>query len=190
MSAASGGRHESIARFVTGRRSKYLVVLIALLVAGGLSSLAGKVVLTSDPAELLPKRAESVRALRAIERFPSGDVTSAVIVGTRPGGLTERDREALRELETDVPGAGDASPPRESENGSVAVVVVPFTDVGEDALVAAVETLRDRLAALEDGGLETHLTGSARFTADVSDVFGGTSCSKGSRWRSRTMEAR
>ena len=140
---------------------------------GGLASQAGKVVLTSDPAVLLPEGAESVRALRAIERFPSGDVTPAVIVATRPGGLTEGDREALRGLDTDVPGAGDPSPPQVSESGDVAVLVVPFRDVGEDELVASVETLRERLAAIEDGGLETHLTGGAGFAADVSDVFGG-----------------
>ena len=34
-----------MARLVTGRRSKYLVVVLVLVVAGGLSSQAGKVVL-------------------------------------------------------------------------------------------------------------------------------------------------
>jgi RND superfamily putative drug exporter len=170
---AASGQSGGIARFVTGRRSKYLVVLLALLVAGGLASQAGKVVLTSDPAVLLPDGAESVRALRAIERFPSGDVTPAVLVATRPGGLTEQDREALRGLDTDAPGAGDPSPPQVSEDGRTAVVVVPFTDVGEDALVSAVETLRERLAGLEGDGLQTYLTGGAGFAADVSDVFGG-----------------
>src|SRR5687768_565928 len=170
MAAVLRGKGRSIARLVTGRRSKYLVVLLALLVAGGLGSQAGNVVLTSDPAALLPEGAESVRALRATERFPSGDVTSAVIVATRPGGVTDADREALRGLATDVPGAGDAAPPQASQSGDVvAVVVVPFTDLGEDELVAAVETLRERLAALEGGGLETHLTGGAGFAADVSD---------------------
>ena len=32
---------------ITGRRAKYLVVLVAVLVAGGLASQAGNVVLTS-----------------------------------------------------------------------------------------------------------------------------------------------
>ena len=158
---------------ITGRRAKYLVVLVVLLVAGGLASLAGKVVLTSDPAVLLPDGAESVRALRAIERFPSGDVTPAVIVATRSGGLTEGDGEALRRLDTDVPGAGEPSPPQMLDDGAAAVVVVPFSGVGEDQLVAAVERLRERLSALEEDGLETYVTGGAGFAADVSDVFGG-----------------
>ena len=120
-----------------------------LVVVGGLSSLAGKVVLTSDPAVLLPDGAESVRALRAIERFPSGDVTPAVIVATRPGGVRDRDREALRRLDTDLPGAGEPSRPQTSDDGSAAVVVVPFSGVREDQLDAAVETLRERLAAID-----------------------------------------
>ena len=158
---------------ITGRRSKYLAVLVALLIAGGLASQAGNVVLTSDPAVLLPDGAESVRALRAIERFPSGDVTPAVIVAARPGGLTDRDREALRRLDTDVPGAGEPSPPQMSDDGAAAVVVVPFSGVGEDQLVAAVERLRERLSAPEQDGLEAYVTGGAGFAADVSDVFGG-----------------
>jgi RND superfamily putative drug exporter len=162
-----------MARLVTGRRSKYLVVLLVLVVAGGLASQAGKVVLTSDPAVLLPDGAESVRALRAIERFPSGDVVAAVIVATRRAGVTDGDREALSRAATGVPGADDPAPPQVSEDGSVAVVVVPFADVGEDAVVSAVETLRERLAGLQKGGLEAHVTGGAGFAADVSDVFGG-----------------
>jgi putative drug exporter of the RND superfamily len=144
-----------------------------LVVAAALASQAGKVVLTSDPAVLLPDGAESVRALRAIERFPSGDVTPAVVVATRSGGLTEADRAALRRLDTDLPGAGDPSPPQVSRDGSVAVVVVPFSGVSDDELVSAVDTLRQRLADLEDDGLETHVSGGAGFAADVSDVFGG-----------------
>jgi len=168
-----GGKARWIVRLITGRRSKYLIIVLVLLVAGGLASQAGKVVLTSDPAVLLPDGAESVRALRAIERFPSGDVTPAVIVATRPEGLIEGDREALGALDFGVPGGGEPSPPQVSEDGRVAVVVVPFSDVGEDELVSSVETLRERLAGVETRGLETYVTGGAGFAADVSDIFGG-----------------
>jgi RND superfamily putative drug exporter len=164
---------QTIARFITGRRSKYLVVLLVLALAGALASQAGKVVLTSDPAVLLPDGAESVRALRAIERFPSGDVTPAIVVVERPDGLTAADREALAELDTDLPGAGRAAGPQPSEDGTAAVLVVPFSSVGEDELVGAVETLRERVSALEGDGARAYVTGGAGFAADVSDVFGG-----------------
>ena len=159
------GKARSIARFITGRRSKYVVVLLVLLVAGGLASQAGNVTFTSDPAVLLPDGAESVRALQAIERFPSG-------------GLTAADRERLGRLRDEVageelPGAGRPSPPQVSEDGAAAVFVVPFSGVDEDELVGAVGRLRDLGAELEQGGLEIYLTGGAGFAADVSDVFGG-----------------
>ena len=69
-----------------GRRSKWAVAVVAVVLAGALSAQAGKVELTSDPAVLLPDGAESVQALRAIERFPSGDVTPAVVVVSRDAG--------------------------------------------------------------------------------------------------------
>jgi RND superfamily putative drug exporter len=163
----------TIVHFITGKRTKYVVVVLVLAVAGALASQAGKVVLTSDPAVLLPDGAESVRALRAIERFPSGDVTPALIVLEREGGLTADDREALGRLDTDLPGAGRAAGPELSEDGSAAVLVVPFARIDEDRLVAAVETLRDRVEALERDGARAYVTGGAGFAADVSDVFGG-----------------
>jgi RND superfamily putative drug exporter len=144
----------------------------------GLSSQAGKVELTSDPAVLLPDGAESVQALRAVERFPSGDVTPAVVVVSRDSALTPEDRtriEALRERidAEELPGAQPTSPPQVSEDGSVAVLVTPFVGVAEERLVESVETLRERTSSLEGGGLAVDVTGGAGFAADVSGVFGG-----------------
>ena len=70
-----------------------------------------------------------------------------MIVATRPGGLADGDGESLRRLDTDLPGAGVPSPPRMSDDGAAAVVVVPFSGVADDRLVAAVERLRERLTA-------------------------------------------
>ena len=46
-----------------------------------------------------------MRALRAIERFPSGDVTSAVVVAFRRLGLTEVDRAGLAALRRELGGS-------------------------------------------------------------------------------------
>ena len=45
----------------------------------------------------------------------------ALIVATRPGGLAEDDRDVLRQLDTDVPDAGEPSPLQVSEDGAAAV---------------------------------------------------------------------
>jgi RND superfamily putative drug exporter len=163
---------------ITGRRSKFVVAILVVLVAGALASRAGKVETTSDPAVLLPERAESVRALRAIERFPSGDVTSAVVVAFRDGGLRPDDRQRLNDLARKLdagglPRAGAVAPPRYSEDGNAAVLVIALRDGGEDQVVEAAETIRDAAAAVERPGTEVAVTGGAGFAADVEGVFGG-----------------
>jgi RND superfamily putative drug exporter len=154
------------------------VALAAAAVALGLSSQAGKVELTSDPAVLLPDGAESVQALRAIERFPSGDVTPAIVVASREGGLTPVDRERIDTLRRQIdaqslPGAGPTSPPEVSDDGTAAVLVTVFRNVDEEQLVNSVESLREQTSALGGDGLEILVTGGAGFAADVSGVFGG-----------------
>ena len=84
----------------------FIVALVAVLIAGGLSSQAGKLeeVQKSDLAEFLPGDAESVAALQAARRFESGDVSPAVVVIARDGGLTAEDREVLADLRSlDLP---------------------------------------------------------------------------------------
>ena len=167
-----------IVALITGRRSKWVVALVATLLAGALASQAGKVELTSDPAVLLPDGAESVQALRAIERFPSGDVTPAVIVVSRDGGLTDGDLgriDALRAQidEEALPGAAPTSPAQVSDDGTAAVLVTAFRDVEEERLVNATETLRDRVETIEGDGVQAYVTGGAGFAADISGVFGG-----------------
>jgi RND superfamily putative drug exporter len=171
-------RADAVGALITGRRSKWVVAFVAAAVALGLSSQAGKVELTSDPAVLLPNGAESVQALRAVERFRSGDVTPAVIVAYGRGGLTSADRERIDALRRQIdsmalPGAGETSPPQVSEDGTAAVLVTPFANIEEERLVDSVETLRERTSALDGDGLEIHVTGGAGFAADVSGVFGG-----------------
>ena len=144
---------------------------MVVLAAAGLASRAGKVETTSDPAVLLPDGAESVRALRAIERFPSGDETSLVVVAFRAGGLTADDRSRLAALRRKL--GGTMSPPRYSGDGSGGVLISTIRDSGEDAVVAAAERARDAAATLDRGGLDVAVTGGAGFAADVEDVFGG-----------------
>ena len=150
---------------ITGRRSKFVVALLVILLAGGLASRAGSVTTTSDPAVLLPEGAESVRALRAIERFPSGDVTSAVVVAFRRGGLTGTDRDELAALQREL--GGSTAPPRYSENGSAGVLISTFNDRGEEEVVAEAERIRRAAARLDRGGLDVAVTGGAGFAADV-----------------------
>jgi len=158
----------------TGRRTRFVVALLAVLVAGGLSSQAGKLeqVQNSDLSAFLPGDAESVAALQATRGFPSGDVSPAVVVIAREGGLNEQDREALSKLrELDLPLASPEAPePTFTDDGQAGLLALPLQGKNSDAVSGAVETLR---AQSFPDGLEHAVTGPAGFTTDLKNVFAG-----------------
>ena len=80
-----------------GRRTKFAVIGVWLLIAMAIGPLSGKFeeVQKNDPIDYLPGSAESVQALKALEDFPSGDEVDAITVFAREGGLTAADRAAI-----------------------------------------------------------------------------------------------
>ena len=78
--------------------------------------------------EFLPGDAESVAALRAARRFESGDVSPAVVVIARDGGLTAEDREVLSDLRSlDLPLASPQAPePTFSDNRQAGLLALPL----------------------------------------------------------------
>ena len=166
-------------QLVTGRRSKFVVLVAFVLMAGGLASQSGKLsdVTSSDLSATLPDGAESLQVVRASAQF--GDqVTPAIVVYRRAGGLTEEDRARVRKdhsaLEHDPPalavGVGEPEFTRDA-----ALLTVPLRDTGDDATDEAVASLRERVGSNEGrgDGLQIAVTGGAAFSADISGVFEG-----------------
>ena len=71
-----------LAAVVSGRRSKFLVLALWLLLAAALGPLAGKFesAQQNEPSSFLPGDAESVKVLNASDGFASGQATPAIIV--------------------------------------------------------------------------------------------------------------
>lgn len=157
-----------------GRRARFIVALLAIVIAGGLSSQAGKLeeVQKRDLAEFLPGDAESVAALNATRQFPSGDVSAAVVVIAREGGLEPADKEALNALrELDLPLASPEAPePTYTEDGQAGLLALPLQGQDSDRVAEAVEQLRDQSYP---AGLEHAVTGPAGFSTDLKNVFAG-----------------
>jgi len=89
----------ALARIVTGRRSKWLVVLVWLVLILPFGALGGKLAGATDnrTESVLPADAESTEALLLQEqRFPGGESVSGLIVYRRPGGLTGGELGHLR----------------------------------------------------------------------------------------------
>src|SRR5690349_24694289 len=80
-----------------GKRSKYVVLVIAVLFFGGLASQSGKFegVQKNESSSWLPGDAESLKALEAIQKLPGGELAPAVIVFERRGGLTDADKQRI-----------------------------------------------------------------------------------------------
>lgn len=167
----------------TGRRSKFLVAILFVLLAGGLASQSGKLeeVQKSDTADFLPGDAESVAALELARRFPSGDVAPAIVVAVRDGGLTAEDRRAVEQVREEagsdaagLPLASPRLPPLQfAEDGEAALLPIPLRAGDSDAVAEAVKELRTQLDEKAPDGLETAVTGPAGFSTDLKEVFAG-----------------
>ena len=87
----------TFASFVSGRRSRWVVLGLWIALVAALGPLAGKFegAQKNDQASFLPGSAESVRVLEAERGFGDGRPTVAAIVLRNPDGLTRADRRAV-----------------------------------------------------------------------------------------------
>ena len=165
-----------------GRRTKWAVLAVWVIVFMAMGPLAGKFedAQENDPADYLPAKAESVKAIEELEEFPSGDIADAITVFNRDGGLEPPDEAAIEEIRTAINSsefeeAGDTPPAIVSEDGSSALLITPITvqdgtnEAGE-VLVDVTDEIKDDIEELPEG-LEAKVTGPAGFSADAIAVF-------------------
>ena len=175
------------ARFVTGRRTKWIVVAAWVVLAGALGSIGAKLAdVTDDRTEsFLPADAESTEALRTVnEEFPGGQTRSGLIVYKRDGGLTARDRAKIAadakaaaanekiELvgKPVLPFGPDAPPTSVAPDRSLAYTTVAVPDDNKKIADWGKE-LRGEVGDGGDG-LEVYVTGDVGFNTDFEEVFG------------------
>ncbi|HET9325005.1 MAG TPA: MMPL family transporter [Gaiellaceae bacterium] len=167
--------------FVSGRRTKYFVLALWVVLVVALGPFAGRFegAQRNEPSSFLPEGAESVKVLDASDDFPSGDVTPAVAVFRNAGRLTEADRRAIERARTRVDAAGiegveGVAPPVFSRDGTGAFFAVPITAGGDEKiLIGGVEDVRNLVRRDLPAGVEVGVTGPAGFSADASKAFEG-----------------
>jgi RND superfamily putative drug exporter len=176
-STTNSARHRMIA-LPSGRRTKFLVLLLWLVLASAAGPLAIGLTEAQDNDSLgaLPGGAEAAAtAARAEAAFPGSDRLVAVAVYAREAGLTQADLakvEADRAAFASYADGGLVSPVTPSEDGKAQLI--SFAMAGDDdAQTAATDEVKARLAEGAPAGLQTALTGSAGATDDVFDAFGG-----------------
>ncbi|GAA4902230.1 RND superfamily putative drug exporter [Stackebrandtia albiflava] len=165
----------------TRRRLRWLLpalVVLAWLALGAFSGpFAGKLssVVITDDAAFLPASAEATRVTELQRTFSTEDVTPAIVIAARDGGLETDDLAYLEDVAAqvrDLPQlSGDPSPPIPSEDGEAAQLIVPLD--ADDEPDTGVEKLRELLAEDVPDGLTVLVTGQAAQAADLSEAFAG-----------------
>ncbi len=177
---STGGPGGRLARFASGKTSKWLILGFWLVVFVVALSPAGKLTgaQENDAVSWLPGDAESTSVLRDSAAFQSSDEIPAVVVYERSSGATNGDIAAVAaqmKQFADIDGVQrDPVGPIPSEDKRALQVLVPI-DAGSggwEALGTAVDEIR---TITDDGpaGLSVHITGPGGFAADSSEAFAG-----------------
>jgi putative drug exporter of the RND superfamily len=177
-------RVSALASFVSGRRTKWVVIALWIAAVVALAPLGAKLgdVTRDETASFLPAEAESTKVQELLkDRFPGGETGIGLIVYRRKGGLTEadqariaRDARAVDEAipvsrPAQVPFGPDATPGLVSERGDAAYTVITVPLDFDKAADWGNET-RDLVRPSQ--GLETFVTGDLGLFADFDEVFG------------------
>jgi putative drug exporter of the RND superfamily len=183
MRHLEAGKRNAI-RFVCGRRSKWLVVALWLVILVIAAPLGMKLndAQDNDAQSWLPGTAESTQVLDLSQKFRPEQIP-AVVVYARPGGLTAADRARIAqdaaELRTlrahGVRGAQTRGPVFDRRTAPrAAQIYVPVTmdASGWQRIAPAVDSVRAKTGE-NTGGLAVHITGPGGVSADFSEAFEG-----------------
>jgi putative drug exporter of the RND superfamily len=187
--------HRQLAGRLTGRVTKWVVVVGVLLVTAVMGSFSSQLVdvQNNEASSFLPESAESTRVAEELSAtVDPNDIPTLVVYSNEERGLSPADFAAMEEQATEiaaldgvtqagvlspavaeqVAASGARVPPLVSEDGEVAYLYVTF-NFGEDGFLeipAAAEEIR-AIAEIPDG--EVHLAGFGGQAADASEVFEG-----------------
>ena len=88
----------ALASFVAGRRTKWVVLGLWVLLLAALAPLGSKLVdeTQDDTASFLPESAESTEVVKILdEEFSAGETTQGLLIYHREGGLTSADEDKI-----------------------------------------------------------------------------------------------
>ncbi|MEU6754182.1 MMPL family transporter [Spirillospora sp. NPDC046719] len=161
-----------LAGLIAGRRGKWAVLAVWIVLLAALGPLAGRLgdVEDNDAASWLPASAESTQVVKQQDMFQKDETMLAVIVYERPSGITAADRAkaaADKPAFERLPGAEKAQGPFPSKDGSALETLVP---IKSDDVTDAVDQARD-LVKRGPPGLSAHVTGPAGAGSDQFGVF-------------------
>jgi putative drug exporter of the RND superfamily len=177
-----------VASIVTGRRSKWVILVVWIVAVFAVFPLGSKLTdkTTDDTQSFLPASAESTKVVKSLDNdFDQGETDDAIVVYQRDGGLTAADQQKIRADAQKIQAAGPdnirlvgtpqipftpgAPPGLVSKNGDVATAVYSTpTDFDKEADWG--QAIRD-ITDSDTGGMQVYVTGGVGFNTDANDVF-------------------
>ncbi|GAA2119382.1 MMPL family transporter [Nocardioides bigeumensis] len=170
--------HRQIAGSLTGRITKWIVLVAWLIVVGVSSTFAAKLadVQNNEASSWLPSSAESTRALAKLEPFQDPNAIPTIVVYERDSGLTQDDLAAAQEDAVELAKLdgveGDVLGPFPSEDGVVAQTMVTF-NLGSDGWNLLPDKADEIREIVDIDGVNTYVTGAGGQAADAAEAFGG-----------------
>ncbi|MBI4898422.1 MAG: MMPL family transporter [Actinobacteria bacterium] len=173
----------SLIKFITGRRTKFVVLLFWLLAVFALGAKAGKFesVQKNDSKSYLPATAESLRSIE-LESKQTGEQLPGLLVFYRAAGLTDADKRAIegdaaainkQRLQDQL---GDARTAFAKDGKTATLAVTVIANGNGDDLRAVAKEIRDTTND-DPPGMTIKLTGGIGFSDDAIAIFnsmGGT----------------
>jgi RND superfamily putative drug exporter len=164
-----------------GRRAKWVVLAAWLGAVFAFSALQLPTkfdkVQKNESTSFLPAKAESTKALVALQEIQSGsERVTMVVVYRNPSGLTAANRATINDARTtlnklELPATGPFAPPVIAKDGTGALLVADIeTDGDGKTITVPVEKVRDTVKD-PGGGLQVKVTGSAGYSADAIKIF-------------------
>ncbi len=173
---------QAIISLPSGRRAKWVIAVFWLAVAVAALPFWGKLmgIENNDAQSSLPATAESTRVLSIQERLQPPNEYSAVIVYSRPAGLTAADRakvaaDTRRFAELPMVLPGHVTGPVISRDGRAmqVILLVDLPGKGSGAAVDHAASVLRAIAKSHDHGMTANLTGPLGFSADSNNAFQG-----------------
>jgi RND superfamily putative drug exporter len=168
----------AILRFITGRRTAWLVLAATAVAVGIMFSLLPQEKSGDFPTSGLPSSSQAAQVDKLLADFPSARQTSAIVVWSRSGSdLSTGDAAAITERAA-VLGEQSIAPrattPRFSVDQRAAISVVPLK--AREATADIGKTATDIRSAASTGlpsGLTAYVTGPVGFQSDITNAFAG-----------------
>jgi putative drug exporter of the RND superfamily len=186
--------HRQIAGKLTGPVTKWIVLVTALVLAGGMGYFSSKLtsVQENEASSWLPASAESTKVLEELSGTIDPNDIPTLVVYSKSSGLTEADFAAMDEQAAEIaeidgvtdqgvlsPNAAKALaqqgrpvPPLVSDDGEVAYLYLTFNfgSNGWNSIPPAADKIRD-ISGIEGG--QVHLAGFGGQAADSAEAFEG-----------------